>query len=228
MGCFNVSCGVSGVSMETDAMVLLPLIPVRFQEPLTSAHLVSNIPCCVLFQPFTLPLFGIHDTYGRLASIERDWNVEAIEGYFHLEIVDFMAHFVTFHDEEKQDVLPVNACGMYVHRSIWDVCTTSFPTEFGEARTMMEFPSLPRFFKGHKLWNSLYNSYATDVKYLSSARNFSVFLDNLCAVNKFLMPTINAYQHGNYYAEKILHEVALNLIHKKIARLEEDYVEDNR
>ena len=223
MGCFNVSCGISGISMYSDAMVLLPLIPVRHPAPLTSAHLVTNDPACVLFEPFCLPLFGRHDTYGRLVDIVPDWHTARIESVFCMSIHAFMEHFVTFHEEEKQPTLPQTACGMYVHQRIWDVFSKPTWDEWGQPQPPRK-PGVDWYarwcLRNPDTWLRLYQSDAHTPQFRALLMDLCLVLANMAACNKLLMPTINGYQHGNYYVERLLHETALVLIAEHIAEME--------
>jgi hypothetical protein len=51
---------------------------------------------------------------------------------------------------------------------------------------------------------------------------FKFFEHNLAAVNRVYMPTFGGYQDGNYYMERALYEVALDIAKAKIARKERD------
>lgn len=224
MGCFNVSCGISGISIFGDSMVLLPLVPTRFPAPLTSAHLVENDPGCALFQPFCLPLFGNHDTYGRLENIERNWHVEVIEAAYHLSIDQFAEHFTTLHEAEKRPALPPDACGMYVHRRMWEVFSHPTYDEWGAPMPRTEPEEgwqAVWWMRQAPAWQTLYSPTKGMPPYRSLLTDLCTLLGNMAALNRMLMPTVNGYQHGNYYAERLLHTTALTILNRYIAEDED-------
>lgn len=141
MGCFNVSCGVSGISMYGDRAVLFPLIPYHYIKDGiirldTGAFIASNEGCNTTYENLTLPIFGNMNSYGSLENIEKDDNVECIEKAFGMNIVDFAESVSTPFDDRagelKLDKIGTikNVAGMYVHRDIYDVM---IKTEVGES-----------------------------------------------------------------------------------------------
>lgn len=149
MGCFNVSCGISGISMYCDDAVLIPLLPARYAPRgeatknagfvLTGANIVSNEGVQVLYYPMTLPIFGNMDSYGRLENIEKDANTECIEKFFDMDISKFAdsvasgENFDTVLGWKKfDDEYLKYAAGMYVHREIWDHFSAVSYDEFGK------------------------------------------------------------------------------------------------
>lgn len=93
MGCFNVACSVSSISINDGTPVaFIPLHPdFGYQEKVhriepTSTILHPN----EYFNPLTLPIFGRYDDYGSIDSIQRDDNVKAIEATFGMPIEQFI------------------------------------------------------------------------------------------------------------------------------------------
>lgn len=133
MGCFNVSCGVSGLSMYCDDAVLIPLVQVETLQ-MGGGHLVSNDGIKQFFAPLTLPIFGNLDSYGRLEDIKRDANVECIEKFFGMNIDQF-AEKVLLGDNALQPVVLIQrlaapqVAGMYVHQSIFKTMVSQAPSE---------------------------------------------------------------------------------------------------
>ncbi len=98
MGCFDVSCGISGMSIHSgDKAKLLLLIPKNSHphyldliksnvelEPQT--NLVSCEGPMALYQPFCLPITGKYNDYGSLENIVKDATVKSLEKYFELPI----------------------------------------------------------------------------------------------------------------------------------------------
>ena len=122
MGCFNVSCGISGISMYAADAVIIPLVPAKYApKNLSGAMIVSNDGERVMFEPYTLPIFGSLDTYGRLEHIERDANVECIEKFFEEDINTFVNRI--WNDGELS--------GMFVHREIWNALSTECISDYG-------------------------------------------------------------------------------------------------
>jgi len=100
MGCFNVACSVSNLSINAgDPVVYIPLLPkhwkVRkypqiaenFGKVGTHSGLIySNC----YFNPLTLPIRGFYNDYGGIEDVARDANTKAIEKYFGMPIEDFV------------------------------------------------------------------------------------------------------------------------------------------
>lgn len=121
MGCFNVSCGASGISMYADEAVLIPLRRVPGLE-VDGTNLVSNEGSQSLFVPITLPIFGTLNTYGCFEEIQEDANTKAIEAFYKTDIETFT----------KKIAYGQEHAGMYVHREIYDTLAKKQFTEFGE------------------------------------------------------------------------------------------------
>ena len=138
MGCFNVACNISGISMYCDEAVLIPLVQVE-NINLSGSNLVSNNAQRIFFAPLTLPLFGNLDSYGRLEKIVRDENVKCIEKFFKVKINTFMEELCSYRDRKINVKNHIPAAkseamsGMWVHRGIWDVMISSCPGEFKDS-----------------------------------------------------------------------------------------------
>lgn len=139
MGSFNVTCGISGISMESNKAVLIPLIRSRptstsdLYEGASISGCAEENRCCSLFRPFAAPLFGKLDTYGRLEEIEQDVNTKALEKFYKLPIEDFaevIAHGQ--HTDAKINKVDISSwSGMYVHREIYDMMVSLQIDEWG-------------------------------------------------------------------------------------------------
>ena len=198
--------------------MLIPLTPACFPAPLTAAHLVADAPACALFQPFCLPLFGEHDTYGRLTSTKPTAAVELLETYFGISIELFTAHFTDCNDRAKQAMLPVDGCGMYVHREVWDVFVQPTYDEWGTPRQRMPNNGwhAVHFHRQSALWQTLYRDARDTDWYRAAVSALCAVQANMYASNKMFMPTPSGYQCGNYYAERLLHETALTILNAYI------------
>ena len=151
MGCFNVSCGVSAISMYCDDAVLVPLLPAPYAimrgEKLKDgglrfhgSNIVTNEGSQSLFFPMTLPLFGNVDSYGRLENIQKDANTECIEKFFEMKIEDFAEAVAVGERFEMpkgwqpyDHKLLKSVCGMFIHREIWDTFSTVSLDEWGKS-----------------------------------------------------------------------------------------------
>lgn len=93
MGCFNVACGVSSLSIgDSEEAVFVPLLPKFFRsrkevkvEPASSINYVN-----AYYNPFSLPIKGKYNDYGTLEDVVRDENVEIIEKFFGISAEDIM------------------------------------------------------------------------------------------------------------------------------------------
>lgn len=92
MGSFNVSCGISRLSINYgDRCALLPLI----RSPYNKNGVIESTSMFVgyetIFQPFCFPIFGTYDDYGSLEKIEKDSNTKAIEEYLGMSIENYVS-----------------------------------------------------------------------------------------------------------------------------------------
>lgn len=113
MGCFNVACGISKISIgSNDPVVFLPLRKNSYREE-GDSH--KAYPFLVhpwdVYVPITLPINGQYNEYGGIDNIVRDKNVEIIEQHFGTTIEEFV-------DLDKQPELVDS--GMFIHKEIYD------------------------------------------------------------------------------------------------------------
>lgn len=93
MGCFNVACSVSKLSIGNQRRVaLIPLQPADVWNG--KAHTIkpnsSYLHPNEFFNPLTFPIFGKYDDYGSMEEIEENSNTKAIEKHFGMTIEDFV------------------------------------------------------------------------------------------------------------------------------------------
>jgi len=135
MGSFNVSCGVSMMSIdEGDRCVLIPLTKTKYSDSISEgAYYISNDGPIGRFHPITLPIFGEYNSYGMLENIEEDSNTKAIEKFYGCPIVDFVQHMCSHHhsDIKDNDKVPKNPFGMFVKREVYDEFTKNPMNEWG-------------------------------------------------------------------------------------------------
>jgi hypothetical protein len=106
MGCFNVACSVSNLSIGAGTRVaFVPLWPNVY--PKDGVHILqpqaSLIYSHCFYYPVCLPIFGEYDDYGGVENIEKDANVELIEKHFGMPIELFVG-FNTSGRKEAEDV----------------------------------------------------------------------------------------------------------------------------
>lgn len=91
MGCFNVACSVSGISLGYEEKVkFIPLLPNNYlRQNVIKPRTSLNYSNCY-FDPATFPISGTYDHYGALENIVRDENVEAIEKRYGVDIESFI------------------------------------------------------------------------------------------------------------------------------------------
>jgi len=98
MGCFNVACTVSHLSINCgDPVVYIPLLPKNWSirnYPDYKHHLVGNqsglIYSNCYFNPLTFPIKGQYNDYGGIENVEECANTKAIEKFFGMPIEDFV------------------------------------------------------------------------------------------------------------------------------------------
>lgn len=135
MGCSNVTCGISAISMSDNAAVLIPLVEESHaQEAINGATIMGfHTGICALYKPSMLPIFGKLDKYGQLENIEKNSNTKAIEKFYKLPIQDF-AEVVSngrYTDAKINRVDTSRWAGMYVHREIFDMMVARHTDEWG-------------------------------------------------------------------------------------------------
>jgi hypothetical protein len=86
MGSFDVSCGLSNLSIrEGDRTGLVLLLPTNRNKDLEdSSSLVVNVDD--RFRPFLTPIYGTYNDYGSLENLERNASVEILEDIFSIPI----------------------------------------------------------------------------------------------------------------------------------------------
>lgn len=111
MGCFSVTCVLSGLSIYSQDAVYIPLMPAKYTKlndkgqvtfEITDNY-VSNDGAFGMFVPKYLPVFGSCDTYGRLEAIETS----AIYEIYRPELEEM-------YKEYKEEY------GCFVDRTMWN------------------------------------------------------------------------------------------------------------
>lgn len=91
MGYFNVSCGLSGISMSDDEVVLIPLRKPhnKYTPPFDEdgAHIIYDNGQAY-YEVETLPIYGNLNSFGSIENIRRDANVDILENYYQRKIED--------------------------------------------------------------------------------------------------------------------------------------------
>lgn len=99
MGCFNVSCGISKITIkEGERAFLLPLERnCMTNEFSTSQFLYPND----IYNPFCFPIEGIYNDYGSLEKIKHNENTKILEKFLDISIEDFVGLLT----DNRRDVL---------------------------------------------------------------------------------------------------------------------------
>lgn len=138
MGCYNVSCGVSRLSIGVGTKtVLIPLQAAEKYDGCMSdgACIVSNEGPRAHYFPFTLPIFGDYSDYGTLENIEIDCNTKSIEKYYNCRIDQFADYICRPFDGKNNDKFPKNPYGMFVNRQVYDKLANTPVSESGKMET---------------------------------------------------------------------------------------------
>jgi len=142
MGCFNVSCVMSGISMYCDKAVLIPLIQAEYPKDitdLTGAYTVSNDGEQIFYEVMTLPIYGELNSYGALEDFERNSNTKILEKYFGRtieEIADMSSNAWREDTKDNEGEIKLPKVGSFVKRSIYDAFG-SVENSFDESGDMM-------------------------------------------------------------------------------------------
>lgn len=129
MGCFDVACGISSISIKhgDDALLLLLLPFSEYPESARERKVeievgiqqVFNEGPLGLYMPLCLPIRGKYNDYGSLEDVVKDDTLKAVENFFGAsfeQIINIIhrGRYGTLHDEE---VLSVYGNGLKVDRS---------------------------------------------------------------------------------------------------------------
>lgn len=98
MGDSSISCCLTGHTIKSGEVVMIPIAPARYIEDgdrkLPSfpggGKIFSNNGACALFMPLTLPIFGRANYSHSIGSIERDANTKWLEKRLKISIEDFV------------------------------------------------------------------------------------------------------------------------------------------
>lgn len=131
MGCFNVACVMSGISMYGDRAGLMILEP-NIHKPEdnhlpTGANIVSNHGVHSLYNAVSFPIFGRYDTYGKLDDIYQDEHTRALERYFKMPIAE-LVELVAYGEEVPG--YP-GLAGTFVSAEVYEIFSTSVQDEQG-------------------------------------------------------------------------------------------------
>lgn len=118
MGDAPVSCAFSGITLQHEPAVFLPLLKTERAENMIGSRLGSNLSTA-LFSPLTLPFAGGLDRYGIFENIEKDENTALIEKAFDLSIENF-AKACFFGELIKTGKTNITGAGCFIHPEIYD------------------------------------------------------------------------------------------------------------
>lgn len=132
MGCFNVSCGASHLTINSgNKIVLFPLTMRGFIAKMNPyrncANFITNDGPFGICHPYTLPIFGEYNDYGCLENIEENEHTKHLEKHFGTSIQNIADYFCRA-DCEGDDMIVnfkkksamKNIAGMFVLREVYD------------------------------------------------------------------------------------------------------------
>jgi len=91
MGCFNVCCSISNLSIDAgDKIVFIPLIPNNYEGENLVGTQSNLIYANCYFNPFSLPIIGQYDDYGSVELIEKNENTKVVGNMFNISIEDLL------------------------------------------------------------------------------------------------------------------------------------------
>lgn len=127
MGCFNVSCGISNLSIDGgDKVLLYALLPSRYNDG-TKVY-SSYLSITDLYVPLCFPIEGEYDEYGSINNIVKDANTEAVAEFLKMDIEEFVKYITGYNDTKKiMDLKVKNIINdisvMFVRKDIHDFLT---------------------------------------------------------------------------------------------------------
>lgn len=90
MGCFNVACSISRISINHgDPVVFVPLLRRSYLNNVDNSRgLPFLIYSNAVYSVLGFPIKGIYDHYGSIESIEKNANTKALEKFFKCNVED--------------------------------------------------------------------------------------------------------------------------------------------
>ena len=171
MGCFNVSCALSGLTIHAgNPCYFIPLIPDQYSKGRlpNDVLIVSNEGANAIFIPAFLPIKGEYNDYGRLENPEKNSNTELIEKTLNTTIEAFIDEPSEFKvsveqfvlgnsvEEHHYEIVEVPLAGCFVHQFAYDTAYQhtltktnylggqSFATTFPVGNFLLEWLGLPK------------------------------------------------------------------------------------
>lgn len=165
MGCFNVACTVSNISINAgDPCYILPLLPNSHDSTHEIGALSSLIYSNCYFDPFCFPIQGVYNDYGGLKDIVPTENTKAIEDYFGITIQEFADHLTEYSvktaEGNHKDILN-KLSSMFIHGEIYEMTTQFDRSWYNNADVNTSTLELLGFTKtnestGDKRYNKMY------------------------------------------------------------------------
>lgn len=249
MGCFNAACSVSNISIGAgDPIAFIPLEMSRYRYHIGDGNHMFIHPYC-FYSPATLPIFGRYNDYGGIEDVERCPNVEVIEKFFKVPIMEVCGN----HNKTVKRI----TSGMFVHREIYNKLVSVFYDEWGgrkghfvpsckkalksfkgyrdsvaKAKAIGKKCSLrkkmwsvyiedPIVFREYRLFKNIYMSYILRFELEDELAEFYLFDHAMSACNVFYFPAANGYQFGNHRMSRVLYREALRIVNGKIRQRRE-------
>jgi len=169
MGCFNVSCALSGLTIHAgDPCYFIPLVPDDFTKGNVGGDVlvVSNEGSNAIYRPAFLPIKGNYNDYGRLENPEENANTKHIEKMMGCSIEQFidnpseyflsLKQFVYVHPDEKEEkgdshyeTVDVHIAGCFIHQFAYETAynhtlndESSFANSFPVSNFLLEYIGL--------------------------------------------------------------------------------------
>jgi hypothetical protein len=136
MGDYSVSCGISGLSLIGEPVVLVPLVASWETKDRARVGCVGHGGSYIvgnpaqLYEPMCLPIFGKLGDVGMLEEVEKNLNTECIEKYFGMTIEAFVEIIAYGADKKVTNPILKASAGMYIHREVWDEIVASCHSEY--------------------------------------------------------------------------------------------------
>lgn len=180
MGCFNVACSASKLSINSgDPVVFVPLLHKSFdyvsrfgilrsmQSREHTGGYFRSLGCYAdrmliysnaIYNPLSFPIKGEYNDYGSIENVERNANVEAIEKFFKMKIEDLVGY-----DERDYHYIE--------NKRLFDDYSIEFDGEllkrlgFTEHEPNFFFLDTPEFKQSHKFMVVLKENKITDKRF---------------------------------------------------------------
>ncbi len=245
MGCYNVSCSVSGLSISYGDPIVYIMLGESHDRAYTKP--LENNNCFLyphdVFAPVALPIFGEYNGYGGIEKLDDDENIHILSEEYGISVENVV---------NDRKYIPPYSSSMFVHREIFDLLVAHkahFEVDHEEEyrKFLADVKSIKYVGHNKRLANYDLDSYGVIVRMKASIFSFKGFRDfhelyiplinagmdlkdpmiqfiKFCqamhSFNTMFLPALGGSQDSCYSEMKSLNEVSLGIVNTRLAECE--------